>query len=305
MIKNASYILVLFTAMFWGSLAAVGKLLTAGLDNFQILFFTNAVSFLTLFAIVVLQNKTDIIKKYQKKDYFAFAGLGFLGSFLYAFFFYTALRFLPAQEAFIINYLWPVMVIIFAALVLGERITFRKIAGIVFSFIGVALVISKGNLLNLHFDSARGIFFALAAAVSYSLFSVFGKKQNHDKLTSATVISFFGFVCSAVALFAFSKITALSPGQFLGVFWIGAFANGIAFLFWFLALKYGDTAKVSNMILLTPYISLVYIYFLIGEKIIISSIVGLAVIVFGILIQSAEKGIKPAQPWSRPGGFSG
>ena len=75
--------------------------------------------------------------------------------------------------------------------------------------------------------------------------------------------------------------------ELLGLVWLGAFTSGFAFVFWFLALKYGDTAKMSNIILLTPFISLVYIYFLVGEKILPSSMVGLAVIVLGILIQSS------------------
>lgn len=57
-------------------------------------------------------------------------------------------------------------------------------------------------------------------------------------------------------------------------------------MFWLLALKYGDTAKISNLIFITPFLSLVYIYFLLGEKILLSSVIGLVLIVLGIVIQS-------------------
>jgi drug/metabolite transporter (DMT)-like permease len=287
--KNIAYILVLITAFFWGSMAGVGKLLLARLDNLQVLFFASVFSFVTLLIISIFQNKITVIKKYAKKDYLILSGMGFLGGFLNLFFFYAALRSLPAQEAFIINYLWPVLVVVFAVPILKERLTLRKIVGIALSFCGVALVISKGDLFALRFNNAEGMLLALASAVTYGLFSVLGKKQDYDKLASTTLIAFFTLIYFAIAILFFSKIPSLNLSQLFGLLWIGSLANGVAFLFWFLALKYGDTSKVSNMILLTPFISLVYIYFLTGEKIMFSSIIGLAVIVGGILVQSASK----------------
>ena len=62
--------------------------------------------------------------------------------------------------------------------------------------------------------------------------------------------------------------------------------NAVAFIFWFKALEYGETAQMTNMVFLTPFISLIYIYFLVGEQILPSSIVGLIFIVLGIVIQT-------------------
>lgn len=291
MAKNISYIFVLLASFLWGSTAAVGKLLLANLNNLQVLFFTTLFAFLGLFAIVLLQRKKAIIKTYTKKDYFTFAWMGFLGVFLYVFFFYGALQLLPAQEAFIINYLWPIMVVFFAILILKEQTTSRKILGIICSFVGVAIVITKGDFSTLQLGNVLGILSAIAGAIVYGLFSVLGKKQNYDKFVSMMFYYFFSFLYALIAVLLFSKIPQVSFYQLTGLIWLGIFASGLGFVFWFLALKYGDTAKMSNIIFLTPFISLVYIYFLVGEKILISSVIGLVVIVAGILVQSTEKNL--------------
>lgn len=294
MAKNISYIFVLLASLLWGSTAAVAKLLLTNLNNLQVLFFTNLFAFIGLFFIVLFQKKKAIIKTYTRHDYFTFAWMGFIGAFLHVFFLFSALQLLPAQEAFIINYLWPIMVMVFAVLLLKEQITLRKVLGIICSFLGVAIVITKGNFFALQFGNILGILSAIAGAVVFGLFSVLGKKQNYDKFVSMMFYYFFSFFYALIAVFLFSEIPTISIRQLLELAWLGVFTSGVAFVFWFLALKYGDTAKMSTMIFLTPFISLIYIYFLVGEKILLSSIVGLAVIVVGILIQSINgKNLSP------------
>jgi drug/metabolite transporter (DMT)-like permease len=287
--RNIAYIFVLLASLLWGSIAAVGKLLLADLSNLQVLLFNNLFAFFGLLAIVLFQRKIVIIRIYTKQDYLTFAWMGLLGVFFYAFFLYSALQLLPAQEAFIINYLWPVMVMIFAMLILKEEITWRKGLGIICSFIGVVILITRGNFSTLQFGNILGILSAIAGAVVYGLFSVLGKKQDHETFTSMMAYYFFSIFYALIAVLLFSEIPQISPYQLAGLLWLGTFTSGLGFVFWFLALRHGDTAKMANMIFLTPFISLVYIYFLVGEEILVSSVVGLVIIVIGIMIQSTKE----------------
>ncbi len=160
--------------------------------------------------------------------------------------------------------------------------------GIICSFVGVAVVITKGDFSVLRFGSAIGVLSAIAGAIVGGLFMVLGKKQNHEKFTAVMFYYFFSLFYVFATILLFSEIPRLSFHQLAGLLWLGIFTSGFAYVFWFFALKYGDTAKMSNIILLTPFISLVYIYFLVGEKILWSSVVGLIVIIAGILIQSTN-----------------
>lgn len=284
MAKNISYLYALFAAFLWGSTAGVVKLLLLGLGNLQVLFFTNLFAFFGLASVVFFQKKKAIIQTYTKRDYITFIWMGFLGTFLYTFFLFTGLGLLPAQEAFIINYLWPVMVVIFAALILKEKITGRKIFAIACSFFGIIIVITKGNFESLQFSNLLGAVSAALGALVWGIFSVLGKKQNYEGFTSMMFFYLFGTLFAFIAVLLFSSIPHISLQQFAGLLWLGVFVNGLAFVFWFLALKHGDTAKIANIIFLTPFLSLLYIYFLTGEQILVSSIVGLVVIVAGNFI---------------------
>jgi drug/metabolite transporter (DMT)-like permease len=282
---NQGYIYVSLASIFWASTAAVSKLLLAHLDNLQVLFFSTLFASLSLLIISMVQGKFEVFKTYSFKDYAIFTMMGFIGVFLYRFFLQAAFMLMPVQEAFIVNYTWPIMVVIFAWIILKEKMNLKKVIGLLLSFIGVVVVTTKGNFSVLNF-SIGGVLFALAGAVVYGFYSVLGKLQTYEKFTSTTFFYIFSFIFSAISLFLFSSIPSLSPEQLGGLLWLGIFPNGLAFVFWLLALKYGDTAKISNLIFMTPFLSLIYIYFLLGEKILLSSIIGLTIIVLGILIQS-------------------
>lgn len=284
--KNKAYLYALSATLLWGSTAAVVKLLLKNLNSLHILLFASFFASLSLFIIILIQKKLPIIKSYKLKDYWHFIYMGFIGVFIYYLFLYISISYLKAQEAFIINYLWPVMIVIFAIPILGEKFTYKKLLAIVFSFFGVVIIATQGNLQQLHFEKPIGVIFAIIAAMSYGLFSVLGKKQNYDKTTSMFFYYLFTFIYTLIAVISFSFIPKIESVQILGLIWTGIFTSGGAFLLWFLALKYGDTAKIANIAFLTPFFSLIYIYFLLHETILRSSIIGLFFIFVGIFIQN-------------------
>lgn len=283
--SKLAYLYVGVVVLLWASAPAVGKLLLNNLDSFQVLFFISLAASLTLLLVALFQNKLEIALKYNLKDYFTFAYMGCIGIFLYYLCFFGSLMLIPAQEYTAINYLWPIMVVVFASTILKEKFTIPNIAAIFLSFFGVYIVISKGNLLSLTFSNWFGVLLAFLGAASYGLFSVLGKKHDYDKLTSVMFYWWGSFIFSSLAVLIFSSIRIPTLYEAIGLFWLGGVAGGIAYVLWFLALKYGDTAKISNMAYLTPFVALIYIQLLLGEKILLSSVVGLIIIVMGISLQ--------------------
>lgn len=160
---NKGYLYVSLASLFWASTAAVSKLLLVSLDNLQVLFFSTFFASISLLVISCISGRFAVIKTYTIRDYAIFAFMGFVGVFLYRFFLQAALLLMPAQEAFIVNYTWPIMVVVLAWIILKERMTWRKIFGLLLSFIGVAIVITKGNFSALNF-SIDGVIFALLGA---------------------------------------------------------------------------------------------------------------------------------------------
>jgi len=287
--SNAAYWYTLLASIIWASTAAVSKLILINLTNFEVLFYSSFFAVLGLGFFLFFKNRLRIIRDYKLFDYVWFAFMGLLGVFLYYILFYGALMFSSAQEAFIMNYTWPIWIVLFSFIILREKISFLKILAILISFFGVYVVATKGSFNIFSADSWLGIFMGLGAGICYGLFSVFGKKRKYDEISSMFFYYLFAFIFIAVFNFFTLDLRFLTSLEFIGVAWLGIFVSGVAFVLWFLALKQGDTAKVSNLIFLTPFISLIYIYLLIGEKILFSSIIGLILIVFGIILQSFRK----------------
>jgi len=288
MIKKA-YLYISLTLLLWSSTAAVAKLLLKSLNVFQLLLYVSLIASISLFVIIIFQNKIDVIRKYKFKDYCFFAFMGFIGIYLYHMFLFLGFASASVQEIFIVNYTWPIWVVIFGILILKEKISILTVLAISICFFGVYIVVSKGDLTSISFENIQGDFFALVGAISYGLFSVIGKKDQRDIVTSMMFYYFFSFIFAFITTLIFSTFPAITMDELIGLIWLGVFAMGIAFVFWFLALKHGNTAEMSNIIYLTPFISLIYIYFLIGEQILISSIFGLLLIIFGIYLYNNLK----------------
>ena len=101
--SKKAYFYAVFVILIWSSTPEVTKLILASMDSFQLLFHSTIIAAATLFFIALLQGKAGIIREYKLKDYFTFTYMGFLGAFLYCFFFYTALALIGAQEARVMN----------------------------------------------------------------------------------------------------------------------------------------------------------------------------------------------------------
>ena len=283
------YICAIISVLLWSTTATISKLLLGSLDSMQILLVSSLFSFLFLLIINCFNGSIKEIKKYKPKDYLIIFALGVIGIFLYDLFFYLGINAMQASQAFIINYLWPIMTVLFACIILKEKFTIRKIIAIIISFIGVIIVSSNGNLLSIEKSSLMGTIYCLLAALLYGLFSVLNKKQNYNKYTSMMLFYFNSTIISLIYVIATKRFFVPELSQTLGLLWIGIFTSAIAYTSWALALAKGDTARISNIAYLTPFISLVWIGIVLKEKISFYSVLGLIIIVLGIFIQMKNK----------------
>ena len=176
------------------------------------------------------------------------------------------------------------MSIVFALIILRERMTLPKTVAVVMSFAGV-FTVAGDDIISLSTDSIIGTLFCFAGAVCYGLFTVLNKKSPYDKQVSMTMAMFTAFVLSLVMMLAGGSSFAVELSQLPGILWNGVFTMAAANLLWTLALSGGNTAKVSNLAYITPFLSLVWTFTILGEPIKPASLIGLCMIVAGIFIQ--------------------
>mgnify|MGYP003293724301 CR=1 FL=1 len=286
------YIYAGISIFLWSTTATVTKLLLGSLNSMQILAVSSSFAFIFLLILNLFKKKLSELKKYKIKDYLQIAGMGALGVFLYYLFLYLGTNKMLASQAFILNYLWPMMTVVFACIILKEKMTFRKILAIVLSFVGVIIVTANGNLLNIDNNTLIGALFCILAAISYGLFSVLNKYKGYDKYASMMLYYLTTFIICIIYLLITKTTINIGIGQAGGLLWSGIATSAIAFTTWALALQKGDTAKISNLAYITPFLSLVWTYFFLKENISIYSVLGLVVIVLGIFIQLKDKKVE-------------
>lgn len=288
---NHSYIKAILAIALWGTLSSVSKLLLNNhLSEMEVLFFTSILAAGILSAINICNGKLKVIREYQLKDWVILSLLGLLGTFIYNLLYNVALARLSAQEATIINYLWPIMIVIFSCFVLGEKFTLRKIIAVLISFFGIIVLVTKLDFTSLHLDSTTGVLAAIGAGVSYGLFSVYNKKYAYDQTVAVCVFYIVSaLVAGGMMLLNHDYVPLRGGVTIMAMLWLGLMANGIAYLLWCNALVSGNTSKISNMAYATPFLSIMFSHLLLGEPLSIYSFLGLGFILLGIAIQLGEK----------------
>lgn len=198
---------------------------------------------------------------------------------------YYGLTHMKAQQAFIINYLWPILITLFAWPILGQRMTVRKAAALLLFFLGVIIVATEGDFSNLSQLDADGVLACVLAASCYALFSVLNIKVTCDKFVATMIYYAASALVILPVLLWREGLPVLTLSQWGGVLWMGALSNGLSYATWAMAMDRGDPAKLSNLAYLTPFVSLVYIFFLLHEPISWTSLAGLCFIMLGVVVQ--------------------
>jgi len=282
--KLISYINLGVCIVFWASAPVAAKKILVELNNIQTLFYSTILSLLVIGIILVFQKKIKILKRYSAKEYWTMGILGFLGSYLFYVFLYGAFSLTTASEAFVLDYTWPVWVLILAFALLREKITLQKILAILIGFFGIVVIVTHGKPFSFEFTNLTGDLLALLGAFTFALFSVLGKKFNFDKTISVFVYFLSALFFITVTVLTFSSIPWPSASIWPWLLYNGILVNGVTYIFWFNALEHGDTHIISNALYLTPFLSLVYIWMFLDEKILPSSIIGLLIVVAGIVV---------------------
>jgi drug/metabolite transporter (DMT)-like permease len=269
----------------WGTLATVSKILLGSLDAMFVLAFTCDVSAVLLFIYNLIKGNIRRNKIGSIKEITVMCLLGFVGFFLYNMFYLMGINLLPSQQAMIINYLWPAMIIVFSCIFLKEKMTVKKAVAIALSFIGIIIVAVNGNLELLLNSNLKGVCFCLLAAVSYGFYAAINKGQNYNK----EIAMMFAFATAGIIATVISVIDGniLQPNIhiFTGLLYDAVFVNAIGYTSWMIALEHGNTATISNLAYLTPFVSLVFAKIILNEQVSIYSFLGLMLIILGIAVQ--------------------
>lgn len=223
------------------------------------------------------------------KDWGYFALLGFLGITFHQWLQSTGLLTAQATTTAWIVATMPVFMGILGLLFLRERLSWYQWAGIFLAALGVLLVVTRGHLESLATGKfgTPGDFLVLISAPNWAVFSVLSRSGL--KRYSSTIMMFyvmsFGWLFTSLLFFATSGLSDISSIPFDGwiaILFLGIFCSGIAYIFWYDALKVLPVAQTGAFLYLEPVITVIVAAIVIRESILLATILGGVTILIGV-----------------------
>ncbi|MEH2505377.1 drug/metabolite transporter (DMT)-like permease [Bradyrhizobium sp. AZCC 1578] len=247
--------LIGLTAILMWSLLSVLTVATGKIPAFQLAAMTFAIGALVAFASFLFRPSAFAALKQPAVAWFV--GVG--GLFGYHALYFLALRYAPPAEAGLLNYLWPLLIVLFSSLLPGERLAPHHIIGALLGLVGTVLLFA-GNGASFAPGQIPGLAAAFVAAFVWAAYSVMSRK-----LKAVPTDAVAGF-CLATALLA-ALVHAMvektvwpeTIGQWLAVIALGVGPVGAAFFVWDIGMKRGDIRVLGAASYATPLLSTLFL----------------------------------------------
>ena len=242
-----SLILALGAILLWSTLALFGSSLTT------------VPSFLLLGVAFTISGLPSLVRRRAWKIPATTLLVGVAGIFGYHFLYFRAFAGAPAVEANLLNYLWPLLIVLLSPVILsGYRLHAQHVLGGVLGLAGAITLISHGKL-NLDSQYLPGYLLAAGAAVVWALYSLMTRRVPKFPTDSVGAFCFVSALLSYAAFFVFggtwAQVQQLAPGRWVELVLLGLGPMGSAFYLWDAALKNGDPRSIGAFAYLTPLLS--------------------------------------------------
>lgn len=255
--ERAATLVGLLAVILWATLAPL-TVLAAGVPPLQLVAMSFSVG--TVIGLLYLALKPQARMELRRVTPIAIL-IGIAGLLGFHFFYFLSLSLAPPLEANLINYLWPLLIVLFSALLpdRGDGLRLHHIVGALIAFAGAALAITKGDRLPvLSEDAVAGYGIALLSALTWASYSTLSRLFANVPSSAVTLY------CAATAVAAFIAHTALettvwplTPLQSIATLGLGLGPVGFAFYVWDHGCKHGDLRVLGASAYFAPLLSTV------------------------------------------------
>lgn len=270
-------VLALMTILLWSTLAVLGVHLSQVPPFF-------------LMAMALLIGSTcGLSRVHEWKIPFRTLLLGVGGIFGYHLFVFLALRMAPPVEANLINYLWPLLMVVLSPLILtGFRLRWTHLLGAALGFSG-ALLLTTGGELAWSKSESVGYLFAAAAAITWACYSLLSKKVAPFPNSAVGLFCLVSGLLSLLLHVLFEPRFVPSSNESMLLFLLGIGPMGAAFFLWDRAMKTGDPRKIGSLSYLTPMLSTLWLALFSDARFSALSFIAMMMILLGAIIGSYSK----------------
>jgi drug/metabolite transporter (DMT)-like permease len=284
--QGKAYVFAGIAIFFWSTVATVFKIALRNIDFVQLLFVATWTSFLVYFLTALFQKKLKAIFNSGLKGLMQSALLGLVNPFIYYLILFKAYSLLPAQVAQPLNMIWPIVLVFLSIPLLKQKIPARSFLALFISFAGVYLVSSQGKPFRLEISEPIGIILAAGSSIIWSFYWIINVRDSRDEVQKLLLSFFFAAIYISILFPLVTDIKSINLTGGLMAVYAGIFEMGITFFLWLKALRLTSTTdKISNLVYLAPFFSLILIHIFVGEIIYWTTVTGLCLIIGGILIE--------------------
>ncbi len=283
----------LFAVIVWGASFIATKVALEDISPITIVWLRFLMGVVILGLVVLLRRQLTLP---DRKEWGYFALLGFLGITFHQWLQSNALQTSEAGTTAWIVSTTPIFMAVLGWFLLKERLGWTKNTGILLAFVGVLVVVSKGNLGSISIGQfgAPGDVLVLISAVNWSVFSALSRRGL--KTYAASLMMFYimllGWLFTTFLFFTTSgigEIPSITFRGWLAVGFLGIFCSGLAYIAWYDALQALSTAQTGVFLYIEPLIAVVVAFFILGEAITPASLIGGAVILFGVWLVNRDE----------------
>jgi len=276
----------MLAAALWGTIGIVVKtLISWGFNPISIVLYRIGASFLILFIIIFLCDRTLLKVKKEHLLYFALYGL--ISVSIFNIVYINAIDLTTVTTAVILLYTSPVFVLFMSFLLFKEKIDFVKFLCVIFTFIGCFLVVKGYNIENLRLNF-KGIIFGILSGLTYGLYSIFGKVCLKDYRPYTVSLYSLGFGSLFLSLFLILTRTKVVfvPGIIpsMVLLYIILFPTLLSYVFYTKGLKLVEAGKASIIATVEPVISSLLAVFVLGENLEFIQILGVLMVLTAVVL---------------------
>lgn len=286
------YLKLLLTAFFWGGTFVAGRAVAKDVGPFSAAFLRFAVASMLLLILTWRQEKRLPLP--TRGQILPLVLLGLTGVFAYNAFFFNALRLIDAGRAAVIIALNPVFIGLLAAYFFKDRLGPIKLIGIVLSVTGAVIVISRGEVRQL-FEGGIGWgeLLTLGCMASWVAYSLIGKAilKGMSPLVSVSYSSVIG--TAALFLPACAEgmprhLTEYGLSDWLGISYLGVFGTVLGFVWYYEGIQKIGPTRAGQFINFVPISAIVLAFFILGEPITGSLLVGSLFVISGVYLANTR-----------------
>ena len=276
----------LFAVIVWGASFVATKVSLRYADPVTVVWLRFSMGVCVLGLAVALKRQFILP---ARKDLGYFALLGFLGITFHQWLQSTGLLTAQATTTAWIVATTPVFMALLGLIVLKEKLALYQVTGIFLATLGVLLVVTKGNLPALVTGKfgTIGDFLVLISAINWAIFSTLSRSvlQKHPASRMMFFVMSFGWLFTSVLFFSTSGIRQISSiplDGWVAILFLGILCSGIAYIFWYDALKDLPVAKTGAFLYLEPIITVIVASIILREALLLASAIGGITILIGV-----------------------